>query len=226
VLKASKALLTYVENRKNGEDSSDLLGDEKQVVQLIIGVKKLSAKGRHKPYRIPLRVPLYDESSEVCVFTKASDKEHLERIKNLGVPQIKEAISILQLKHDYKPYEARRQLLDSYDLFLADDRIIKSLPEALGTKFFTKKKLPSPVDLTAKNVKSEISKALSCTYFSPTKGTCSAVKVGTTDMTAEQLAQNIESAAEAIAERIPKKWDNIQSLSIKTGKSLALPIYN
>ncbi|KAJ1956732.1 proteasome-interacting protein cic1 [Dipsacomyces acuminosporus] len=226
VLKASNALLNHVKNKQEEEAGSNLFAEEKQAVQLIVGVKKFAGKARHKPYRIPLSAPLYDESAEVCLFTKIGDKAHREKLMSLGIPQLKEVISIYQLKHDYKSYEVRRQLLGSYDLFLADDRIIRSLPEALGVKFFAKKKLPSPVDIAAGNIKKEITKAISCTYFTPTKGTCAAIKIGTTEMTPKQLAENIETAVSAIVERIPKKWENVQSLSIKTGDSLSLPIYN
>ncbi|KAJ1951476.1 proteasome-interacting protein cic1 [Linderina pennispora] len=226
VLKASKALLTHAKQRSEKEDSSNLLADEKETVILQLGLKRFNNRSRHKPYRIPLRTAIYDSDSQVCLFTKDDSKEYAAKIMALGVPQIKEVISIKKLKHDHKAYEAKRRVLTSYDLFLTDDRILNSLPKALGTKFFQRKKLPFPVNLDASDLKKELSKAIGSTFYSPTTGTTSVVRVGSTEMTADQLAENIECAVEAIAARVPKGWKNVQSLHIKTGKSLALPIYN
>jgi ribosome biogenesis protein UTP30 len=49
-------------------------------------------------------------------------------------------IGLSKLRANYKQYEAKRQLKDSYDLFLADVRILPMLPRLLGKKFFLSKK--------------------------------------------------------------------------------------
>ncbi|KAJ1667098.1 proteasome-interacting protein cic1 [Coemansia sp. RSA 1813] len=226
VLKASKALLKHVENKKDSEQNTNLFADDEEVVHLVISLKKITGKERHKPYRIPLRVPMYRETSSVCLITKGNDNTSVEALKELNIPQIKEVITVLQLKTEYKSYEVRRQLIAQHDLFLTDDRVINSLPEILGVKFFKAKKTPAPVNLLASDVEKEIKKALSCTYYRQGKGTCNAAKIGMTTMAAPELADNIECAMNAIVKCISKGWDNIQSVGIKTGKSLTLPIYN
>lgn len=47
-------------------------------------------------------------------------------------------IGISKLKGKYEPFEAKRQLCNSYDLFVADDRIVPSLPKLIGTLHFKK----------------------------------------------------------------------------------------
>jgi ribosome biogenesis protein UTP30 len=47
---------------------------------------------------------------------------------------------VSKLKARYKPFEAKRQLCASYDLFLADERVLPLLPPILGKTFFMKKK--------------------------------------------------------------------------------------
>lgn len=42
-------------------------------------------------------------------------------------------IGLSKLKTKYEPHEAKRALCNQYDLFLADDRILPSLPKYLGT---------------------------------------------------------------------------------------------
>ena len=45
-----------------------------------------------------------------------------------------------KLKGKFRPFEARRQLLQDHDLFLADDRVVPMLPKLLGKIFFNAKK--------------------------------------------------------------------------------------
>lgn len=45
---------------------------------------------------------------------------------------IKKVIGISKLKTKYEAPEAKRQLASSFDLFLADERIIPSLPKLIG----------------------------------------------------------------------------------------------
>ncbi|KAJ2744679.1 proteasome-interacting protein cic1 [Coemansia sp. BCRC 34301] len=226
VVQAADALLKFSEKRRESQAATNLLADDVDTVFLTITVKKMPTGARHKPSRIPLRVPLYNESSSVCLITKNKTDAHMETLQKLKIPQIKEIITLLQLKTEYKAYEARRLLLSTHELFLTDDRVVKSLPELLGVKFFKTKKLPAPVNLRAKDLQREVAKALSCTYYRPATGTSSTLKVGTTAMSAAQLADNIEAAMEYVPKCIQKEWENIQSIGIKTGTSVTLPIYN
>lgn len=45
-------------------------------------------------------------------------------------------------------------------------------------------------------------------------------------MTDLQVAENITRSINDIVSKLPKKWSNIRSISIKTSDSVALPIYN
>lgn len=49
-------------------------------------------------------------------------------------------IGVTKLRKEFKSHEAKRQLCDSYDFFLADDRVLPALPKVLGKAFFQKKK--------------------------------------------------------------------------------------
>lgn len=82
-------------------------------------------------------------------------------------------------------------LLKENGLFLADDRVIPLLPKLLGKAFFNAKKYvrsspttalsltwdstrqPIPVCLTRKDLKGELERAVSSTYFHQNQGTCS-----------------------------------------------------
>mmetsp|Transcript_15100 Transcript_15100/g.61818 ORF Transcript_15100/g.61818 Transcript_15100/m.61818 type:complete len:90 (+) Transcript_15100:523-792(+) len=51
-----------------------------------------------------------------------------------------QVLGVSKLKARYKTFESKRQLCDSYDLFLADDRVLPLLPKLLGKQFFRSKK--------------------------------------------------------------------------------------
>ena len=63
----------------------------------------------------------------------------------MDIPCIAEVIGFDRLKRDFRQFKDKRQLLRDYDLFLADIRIYKMLPELLGKEFYSKKAYPCPI---------------------------------------------------------------------------------
>jgi ribosome biogenesis protein UTP30 len=63
----------------------------------------------------------------------------------MKIPCIAKVISYTKLKKEFKQFKDKRNLLKDYDLFLADLRIYKMLPECLGKEFYAKKKYPCPI---------------------------------------------------------------------------------
>ena len=49
---------------------------------------------------------------------------------------------------------------------------------------------------------------------------------GNTAMPLNQLIENVASIIEAAPLKMPRKWANVRSISIKTSDSMALPVYN
>uniref|UniRef100_A0A8B9S3V4 Ribosomal L1 domain containing 1 n=1 Tax=Apteryx owenii TaxID=8824 RepID=A0A8B9S3V4_APTOW len=56
-----------------------------------------------------------------------------------GVTSVSQIISYKTLRKEYKPFEAKRRLLNRFDLFLSDDRIRRLLPSHLGKHFYRSK---------------------------------------------------------------------------------------
>lgn len=55
----------------------------------------------------------------------------------------------------------------------------------------------------------------------------SAIKIGKTNHSAEQLADNVENVMSFLSKKIPYGgWNNVQAIYMKTSASVALPIYN
>ncbi|PHT70258.1 hypothetical protein T459_25362 [Capsicum annuum] len=57
-------------------------------------------------------------------------------------------MKLSKLKSEYKSFEEKKELYDSYELFLADKRVVSLLPGLLGKPFYKKKrKVPVLMDL-------------------------------------------------------------------------------
>ena len=136
-------------------------------------------------------------------------------------------------------------------MFLADDRIINRLPKVLGKTFYkNNQKRPVPVVLSAKKgkkvngkrekpandagvnagtpeeVAKEIEKALSSALVSLSPSTNTAVKIGWSNWTSKQIAENVEAVASGLVEKwVPQKWRNVRSIYIKGPDTIALPIW-
>lgn len=120
----------------------------------------------------PLAHPLYDDTSEICVFVKDPASEVKELFNNQSVPNIKKVWQVgdhyaTAEAHDtdYGNSEASRQfwtvrrskegtliiihripcltpaqLVNTYDLFICDDRVALYLPRLLGKPFIHSKR--------------------------------------------------------------------------------------
>lgn len=129
------------------------------------------------------------------------------------------------MKTKYKSYEAKRQLCDSFDLFLADERVLSLLPPILGKYFFQKKKIPLPVDLSspkAEAIIDSLSGAIQSTVYYKTTGPCASVKVGVVGQEPEKVASNINM----VVKHLESKKYEFRTLSLKTNSSISLPIYS
>src|SRR5690606_10875399 len=103
---------------------------------------------RRRPLRIPLAHTLHAVGeSQICLIVKDPQRESEQRIQASGVQGITSVLAVTTLRNYFKAFEAKRRLLDAYDLFLADERVIPLLSRLLGSKFFQKKRQPIAVDL-------------------------------------------------------------------------------
>ncbi|KAI0060377.1 ribosomal protein L1 [Artomyces pyxidatus] len=225
--RAVTALLDHALKHQQKREESELLPGKEQHVWLQVAVKQMQPEKKIKPFKIPIKYPLVDpRTTPVCLITKDPQREYKNLLEANGIKFISRVVGIEKLKGKFKPFEARRLLLKENGLFLADERVVPLLPKLLGKAFFAAKKQPIPVCLTRKDLKGELERAISSTYMHQNKGTCVSIKVGVISQTAPQVLANLKTALPSIVKAIKGEWDNVQSLSIKTNSSVALPIWS
>ncbi|XP_074697158.1 ribosomal L1 domain-containing protein 1 [Strix aluco] len=229
VKKAVEALLAFA--RSKAKRNAQLL-NESENVHLLVTVWKVPRVAQ--VIKIPLPHGIRPETTEVCLFTKDEPNLSAEQTEKLyrklliqnGIRSVSQIISYKTLKKEYKLFEAKRRLLNRFDLFLSDDRIRRLLPSHLGKHFYERKKAPLSVNLKARNLAKELQKHIQGTTLPVTnKGCCYTARIGHTGMKAEEIVDNTIAAAEVIAKKLPKNWKNVKILHLKTIKSVALPIF-
>jgi ribosomal protein L1 len=220
---AANALLAYI--HKENQASHNLLDDD-AFISLVVALQRTPDKARTKPFYAPLVHSLYKDRP-VCLITcdglYKSVKEHL---KAHPVEGIEKVIGITKLRKEFSRYEAKRKLSSTFDLFLADSRLMHLLPKLIGAKFFDKKKHPSLIDLDRSDITPSLIKARDATYFHLRAGPTIMIKIARTSFSDKQILENFNAAIGAIVNQIPKKWKGIQALYLRTATSFALPFYN
>lgn len=197
-----------------------------------------------------------DESTTICLITAEPQRAYKDIVASDEFPaelgkRITRVIDFAKLKAKYGQYEAQRKLFSEHDIFLGDDRIINRLPKVLGKTFYkSTQKRPIPVILHAKapkvdgkrvkrektddkiNAKSpasmakELEKAVGAALVSLSPTTNTAVRIGYSSFSAEQIADNVDAAVTALVEKwVPQKWRNMKSVYIKGPETTALPIW-
>lgn len=227
VEEAVKALFVVLKKKDDNMDDSDKLSlfSENDDVSLIISLKKTPDKARTKPHRVQIPHSLNSDAS-ICVFTKDPQKDYKELLAKVPVAGVDKVIGVSKLRKNYRQYADKRKLLQSYDVFLADDRIVPLLPPLLGSKFFQKKKHPTPVNFQKSDLAAELEKALNSTNFYISAGSCCLVRIAKTSFTRKQVIANIVEGLPSIVSYIPGKWKNVQSIHLKTQDSIAMPLFN
>ncbi len=197
------------------------------------------------------RVPhsLYTSpTASICLITVDPQRQFKDVIADEAFPadlrkRITRVIGLSKLRAKYKSYESRRQLFREHDIFLADDRVIPSLPATLGKVFYKSGvKRPVPVDLAGlKNhdvkegqkkmgspqfIADEITRALSSALVHLSPSTSTAIRVGKASWDEKKVVENIETVVEGMVARfVPRGWRNFKSLHIKGPNTTGLPLW-
>ncbi|KHJ31944.1 putative electron transfer flavoprotein alpha-subunit [Erysiphe necator] len=264
VLKASTALIKHIESTtisKLKARKVKLLDEdplESQPIWLQLTTKShIAPEKRLKPIKVPLPHPLNtDPTTTICLFTVDPQRATKDLIASPAFPaalssRITRIIGLSKLKSKWSQYEAQRKLYREHDIFVADDRIIKSLPAILGKTFYkSTSKRPIPINIQhsvpkkggkrIKKVKGDpprpltdatslaktIEEAIESAVIYLSTSTNIAVRIGYASWSPTKLQENAEALSKFLIERIvSKKWKGLRSLHIKGAETTSLPIW-
>lgn len=148
MFKAARSLKNHVESLKNKPGAKSQLFSSVFPVNVEIMLHKVPLKADIRKRVISVVKPIRDPATtEICLFAKDAQKTS-ERVELGGASNVKKIIDLHKLRTHYIQYEARRQLLQSYDLFLSEDRVLLEVCKLLGTTFIRNKKYVPLTDIT------------------------------------------------------------------------------
>ncbi|KAK4528662.1 hypothetical protein GAYE_SCF62G6607 [Galdieria yellowstonensis] len=225
ILEAVQALRALRE-KQDRKTRHSLLSESEDFIFFIVTFRQIPERKAWKPCPITLPHPIYIAGeSEVCFIVKDPQRQIKDYLAEHHIEGISKVIGVTKLRKKYSTFALRRELIQSYDLFLADDRVVPMLARALGKECFRKKKVPIPINMEKKDIGREIQKALQRTYLFYVDGPCSSARIGKMSFTDEAIVENVLSGVSTLSRSSSGGWDNIQSLLLKTVDSVALPIY-
>lgn len=215
-------------------------GEEKNL-QLMINFHHFP---RQKP-SLPrfLSLPFTSQSTQaesdltsICLIVK--DPAKVEALMDASMKTMYPNLHLLplrQLKLDFPLYKQKRKLAHRYDMFLCESRVYQDMPKLLGKFFYQSKKMPIKVRLDNLSV-TLIQKCLRTITYRIPSGHCLTLPMGSlSDLTREQLFQNIQWSLEKILRKVMKKstpttshsppWINIKSLGLGFHRVPMLPFY-
>jgi ribosome biogenesis protein UTP30 len=152
--------------------------------------------------------------------------DELFRQESITTEQIAKVITKRQLEREYHTYNERRNLLATYDVFLIDSCVHKSVLTFLGKEMHRAHKPMVAVNMKAPLL-GQIAKADRVTTLdvSPLKTRIS-VRVGHLALDADQLADNVDACLFALWRLCPGGPNNIHALYLQPPNSTpSLPIY-
>ncbi|KAJ6256912.1 hypothetical protein Dda_7795 [Drechslerella dactyloides] len=246
----SKPSLFDAADESDLEDGTVGVADPDLALWLIVTGKKFFSKDnkKTKQQRIALPNPYLTTPSPtftVCVITKDPSTYYRSLLPHLPYhPSSLTIISPSKLRTHYKSFESRRQLERSHDLFLADDRVIPSLPNLLGKSIYGRSsKVPIPIRLSkiepadtaskaklqedAEKLQKEIERAVKATYFLLAASASQTIKVGIRAQSPEDVAKNVTAVLEHLTSNDVVKggWNGVRAVHIKAAETVSLPIW-
>ena len=127
----------------------------------------------------------------MCIFVKDPESAFKQQIADLDIPCIAEVIGFDRLRREFREFSEKKKLLRDYDLFLADIRVYKMLPECLGKEFYAKKMFPCPIKVhgfeTPKELENQLNMASSAAYYIQGNGPNYSIRIGTINQDAKSI---------------------------------------
>jgi len=196
---------------------SDKTRKFQQSIELILVFKDIDVKkgfAINETIQLPKKM---SKSASVCIIA-AGDLGI--QAKNAKADRVMNEAELIQLG---KNKRESRKVINKYDFFLADTKLMPTVGKVLGQLLGPRGKMPTPIPFnapveallqrfrTSVNVKVKGSLSLSC-------------KIGEESMEDADLAANANTIAAAIEKKLPNGDKNIRKIMIKTsmGKAIRL----
>jgi len=181
-----------------------------ETIELQIALKNFDPV-KDKRFSGVLRLPVAPRKKfTVCII---GDAKHIEDAKAANIPFASQD-DLKKLKKDKKLV---KKFANQYDAFLASASLIRLIPRIVGPGLNKAGKFPSllnPNDNILEKV--EAQKQSIKFQLKSKRGMCLGVPVGNIEQSKEQLVANINLSINYLASLLPKNWQQIKRLYLKS----------
>eukprot|EP01005_Ploeotia_sp_CARIB1_P001422 NODE_353_length_915_cov_475.374365_g345_i0.p1 GENE.NODE_353_length_915_cov_475.374365_g345_i0~~NODE_353_length_915_cov_475.374365_g345_i0.p1 ORF type:complete len:217 (+),score=33.00 NODE_353_length_915_cov_475.374365_g345_i0:64-714(+) len=153
----------------------------------------------------------------VCVI---ADAHHEGVAEKVGLPHQ----SMDDLKKLNKNKKLVKKMCKKYDVFLASESVIKTIPRVVGPHMNRAGKFPTSV-APADNLKERVNELRSTIKFQLKKVLCLGCCVGHVRMKPDDLRLNVTLAINFLVSLLKKNWQNLKSVYIKSTMGTVKRIY-
>jgi large subunit ribosomal protein L10Ae len=181
-----------------------------ETVELQVALKNYDPN-RDKRFSGAIRLPAIPRPKfTVCVI---GDAKHVGEAKDLGVPFMSED----DLKKLNKNKKAVKKLANQYGAFVASASLIRKIPRLVGPGLNKAGKFPTVLGPN-ENIKEKVEAVKASVKFAlkSKKSLCLGVPIANLDMSPRDVANNITLAVNFVVTLLPKGWQQIKRLYIKS----------
>lgn len=202
----SKALLETVKEAKNKTEKRKFT----QSIDLIISLRDIDMKKPESRIQESVELPhVIGKQSKVCVIATG---DLALRARRAGADLIIERADLEALGGDKKRQKA---LVDEYEYFISEAPLMPTVGRVLGAVLGPKGRMPTPVPPNV-DIASAIERQRRIVQVRLRSQPVLQCRIGTEDMTDEQIAQNIETVIRRLEGKLKRGLKNIRSIVVKT----------
>jgi large subunit ribosomal protein L10Ae len=209
----------------------------REAVQLILSQSKAKKRGFLETVELQIALKNYDpvkdkrfsgsillplaprDKYKVCVL--GNDK-HMADAKEAGV----DSMSVEDLKKLKKGKKAVKKLANSYNAFLASSTLIRQIPRLLGPGLNKAGKFPAVLGAND-DIGEKVRQAKGSVKFQlkSKKTLCMGVPIANIGMSEDDIVNNITLAVNFLVGLLPKTWQQVKRLHIKTTMGKPVRVY-
>jgi large subunit ribosomal protein L1 len=202
----AKALLESVKEAKSRAEKRKFA----QSVELIINLREIDMKKPESKIQESIELPHpVGKQNKVCVIATG---ELALKARKAGADLVVERAELEALGGDKKKAKA---LVNEYEYFISEAPLMPTVGRVLGAVLGPKGRMPTPVPPNV-DIAAAIEKQRKIVQIRLRSQPILQCRIGTEDMTDEQIAQNIEAVIKRLEGKLKRGLRNIRSIVIKT----------
>jgi len=202
----AKALIESIKQAKSKAEKRKFA----QSIELIINLREIDMKKPESRIQESIELPhAVGKQSKVCVIASG---ELAFKAKGAGADLVIERAELEALGGDKK---RQKTLVNEYEYFISEAPLMPTVGRVLGAVLGPKGRMPTPVPPNV-DIASAIEKQRKIVQIRLRSQPILQCRIGTEDMTDEQIAENIETVLRRLEGKLKRGLRNIRSIVIKT----------